>query len=303
MSSASSVTLAMPSVGPGSQPPFTAAQWHELEHQALIFKYLKAGLRVPPQLLTPIHKSCQSLWPTFYHHLTLGCSYFGKKVDPDPGRCRRTDGKKWRCSKDAYPDSKYCERHMNRGRYRSRKPVESQSASQSLPAVALDVDTGCSSGNISFRNVSSHSSATRESLSFGGSVPQLPMESPTNMEYRCLRGLNSEADNPKFVSVTSGSISCLGRNSTIDNAWRIMKSQDPSSSLSDSRNGAILRSGCSMLQMPQEFEQQQHYFFGKEFGSPGTAQLEHQSLPTLSNQLPKGRDVGTYLNYPMANSN
>lgn len=51
---------------------------------------------------------------------------FGRKVDPEPGRCRRTDGKKWRCSKEAYPDSKYCERHMHRGRNRSRKPVEQQ---------------------------------------------------------------------------------------------------------------------------------------------------------------------------------
>ena len=52
--------------------------------------------------------------------------YFGKKVDPEPGRCRRTDGKKWRCAKEAAPDSKYCERHMHRGRNRSRKPVEAQ---------------------------------------------------------------------------------------------------------------------------------------------------------------------------------
>ncbi|KAL0322976.1 UNVERIFIED_CONTAM: Growth-regulating factor 6 [Sesamum angustifolium] len=43
------------------------------------------------------------------------------------GRCRRTDGKKWRCSRDAVADQKYCERHMNRGRHRSRKPVEGQS--------------------------------------------------------------------------------------------------------------------------------------------------------------------------------
>lgn len=49
---------------------------------------------------------------------------YGRKVDPEPGRCRRTDGKKWRCSKEAYPDSKYCERHMHRGKNRSRKPVE-----------------------------------------------------------------------------------------------------------------------------------------------------------------------------------
>lgn len=49
---------------------------------------------------------------------------FSSSNDPEPGRCRRTDGKKWRCSRDAVPDQKYCERHINRGRHRSRKPVE-----------------------------------------------------------------------------------------------------------------------------------------------------------------------------------
>lgn len=45
-------------------------------------------------------------------------------TDPEPGRCKRTDGKKWRCSRDVAPDQKYCERHMHRGRPRSRKHVE-----------------------------------------------------------------------------------------------------------------------------------------------------------------------------------
>ncbi|KAE8682177.1 putative Ribosomal RNA processing protein 1 B [Hibiscus syriacus] len=40
---------------------------------------------------------------------------------------RRTDGKKWQCSRDAVADQKYCERHMNRDCNRSRKPVEGQS--------------------------------------------------------------------------------------------------------------------------------------------------------------------------------
>jgi hypothetical protein len=46
--------------------------------------------------------------------------------DPEAGRCKRTDGKKWRCSRDVAPNNKYCERHMHRGRPRSRKPVELQ---------------------------------------------------------------------------------------------------------------------------------------------------------------------------------
>lgn len=45
-------------------------------------------------------------------------------TDPEPGRCKRTDGKKWRCSRDVAPNHKYCERHLHRGRPRSRKPVE-----------------------------------------------------------------------------------------------------------------------------------------------------------------------------------
>lgn len=53
-------------------------------------------------------------------------------MEPEPGRCRRTDGKKWRCRKNVVPNQKYCERHMHRGRQRSRKPVEaSQNSSLS----------------------------------------------------------------------------------------------------------------------------------------------------------------------------
>ncbi|KAJ0961196.1 hypothetical protein J5N97_000839 [Dioscorea zingiberensis] len=83
-------------------PAFTASQWLELEHQALIYKYLMAGVPVPPDLLLSIRRS-------FFHlsalePLILLC---GKKLDPEPEAVRRTDGKKWRCSKDAHPDSKY----------------------------------------------------------------------------------------------------------------------------------------------------------------------------------------------------
>lgn len=61
---------------------------------------------------------------------------FGRKSDPEPGRCRRTDGKKWRCAKEAYPDSKYCERHMHRGRNRSRKPVENNNNTSSTSSIS-----------------------------------------------------------------------------------------------------------------------------------------------------------------------
>ncbi|KAK8309075.1 hypothetical protein V6Z12_D02G103800 [Gossypium hirsutum] len=117
--------------------PFTSSQWMELEHQALIYKYMAANVPIPSTLLIPIRKALDSAgfssfsggllrpntsvgWGAFH----LG---FSNNTDPEPGRCRRTDGKKWRCSRDAVADQKYCERHMNRGRHRSRKPVEGQS--------------------------------------------------------------------------------------------------------------------------------------------------------------------------------
>ncbi|KGN66287.1 growth-regulating factor 4 [Cucumis sativus] len=112
--------------------PFTSAQWQELEHQALIFKYMVSGIPIPPELLFSIKRSAldspftSKLFP--HHPQPVGWNYLqmslGRKIDPEPGRCRRTDGKKWRCSKEAYPDSKYCERHMHRGKNRSRKPVD-----------------------------------------------------------------------------------------------------------------------------------------------------------------------------------
>ncbi|PON53641.1 Growth-regulating factor [Parasponia andersonii] len=113
--------------------PFTASQWQELEHQALIFKYMVSGIPIPPDLIFTIKRSYMDsavlpskLFPHHSQHVGWNCFQMGlgRKIDPEPGRCRRTDGKKWRCSKEAFPDSKYCERHMHRGKNRSRKPVE-----------------------------------------------------------------------------------------------------------------------------------------------------------------------------------
>ncbi|KAI3756302.1 hypothetical protein L1987_56122 [Smallanthus sonchifolius] len=72
---------------------------------------------------------------------------FSNGSDPEPWRCRRTDGKKWRCSKDVAPDQKYCERHTRKTRSRSRKPVETQSHNtKDYPTVlsAANQQTECS---------------------------------------------------------------------------------------------------------------------------------------------------------------
>ncbi|KAG8499275.1 hypothetical protein CXB51_005725 [Gossypium anomalum] len=142
--------------------PFTSSQWMELEHQALIFKYMTANVPIPSTLLIPIRKALDSAgfssfsggllrpntsvgWGAFH----LG---FSNNTDPEPGRCRRTDGKKWRCSRDAVADQKYCERHMNRGRHRSRKPVEGQSgrstASTTTTTTKLMLSVSSSSASV-----------------------------------------------------------------------------------------------------------------------------------------------------------
>uniref|UniRef100_J3LSG8 Growth-regulating factor n=1 Tax=Oryza brachyantha TaxID=4533 RepID=J3LSG8_ORYBR len=92
--------------------PFTPSQWIELEHQALIYKYLAANSPVPHSLLIPIRRSLTSPYsPAYFGSSTLGWGSFqlgySGSADPEPGRCRRTDGKKWRCSRDAVADQKY----------------------------------------------------------------------------------------------------------------------------------------------------------------------------------------------------
>jgi hypothetical protein len=60
----------------GAGPVFTAAQWAELEQQALIYKYLMAGVPVPSELLLPIrpHSAAANFnfanpaASPFYHH-------------------------------------------------------------------------------------------------------------------------------------------------------------------------------------------------------------------------------------------
>lgn len=132
----------------GLREPFAPSQWMELEQQALVYKYINSNVPIPSNLLIPSRKSfnlsglsalsAESLRPNSlgYGSFHLG---FSGKADPELGRCRRTDGKKWRCSRDAVADHKYCERHMNRGRQRSRKPVEGHSghASSGNTAAAI----------------------------------------------------------------------------------------------------------------------------------------------------------------------
>ncbi|XP_052171417.1 growth-regulating factor 4-like isoform X2 [Diospyros lotus] len=301
MSEASSTLAAT-----GFRPPFTAAQWQELEHQALIYKYLVAGLPVPPDLVLPIRRSFESIAARFFHQSSLGySSYYGKKIDPEPGRCRRTDGKKWRCSKDAYPDSKYCERHMHRGRNRSRKPVESQSTSQSLStAVSRSATGSSSSGAGSLQSLPLHSFVNSKDSMLGSNTSKWQIQPSSceinDKEYRYLHGVKAEGDGQGFHSEGSGSCRVLGMDRNIDNTWHLMPSSGQVDPPLNASYGAHLQSNSYPQAMLQDFEsmssaamsrqRQQHCFFGSEIGPSGPGKQETHAVRPFLDDWPKVRD-------------
>lgn len=52
-------------------------------------------------------------------------------------RCRRTDGKKWRCSRDVVPQQKYCDSHMHRGAKRLMVSSKAVTVAAASPPVAI----------------------------------------------------------------------------------------------------------------------------------------------------------------------
>ncbi|KAE8666290.1 Growth-regulating factor 3 [Hibiscus syriacus] len=200
---------------------FSLAQWQELELQALIYRYMLAGAAVPTELLQPIKKSLLYSSTYFLHHpyshyqpALLASGYWGRAaMDPEPGRCRRTDGKKWRCSRDVVTGQNYCERHVHRGRNRSRKPVEMPTSS----STANNNDTarfngGASgAGAIGCGEVKASSPVTTPPFKavedgpskFGFSGPSPPIDllqfshssSDSKNEHKGLFEAQSEADN------------------------------------------------------------------------------------------------------------
>ncbi|CAI7782756.1 unnamed protein product [Closterium sp. NIES-53] len=118
--------------------PFTISQWQQLEKQALIFKYIVSGVSPPQDLVASLYASADtSKGP---RESEQGEWMHPMRLDLEPDRCRRTDGKKWRCSREAVKDQKYCDRHMHRGRNRSRKTNENCTAGSNASIAAASSD-------------------------------------------------------------------------------------------------------------------------------------------------------------------
>ncbi|KAF1887463.1 hypothetical protein Lal_00040517 [Lupinus albus] len=249
--------------------PFTPSQWQELEHQALIYKHMASGVSIPPDLIFPIKRSyldsplSSRLLPHQPQH--FGWNYL------QMGRCRRTDGKKWRCSKEAYPDSKYCERHMHRGKNRSRKPVEvlkttnDTNASSTTPSSILSI----TKNNPALTPTTTHDSYHHQhsSSSYAASHPQQhsflyhhpPPSRPSsnglsfqdnntasmfldnascsqnNTDSRYIYGLKEEVDEHAFFTEPSGNMRSFPA-SSMDDSWNLTPLTISSSSSSKQRN-------------------------------------------------------------------
>ncbi|KAM0969900.1 hypothetical protein EV1_017848 [Malus domestica] len=285
----------MSSTGRSGRFPFTPSQWQELEHQALIYKYMVSGISIPPDLLFSLKRSSCSLDSPlppkiFSHHPPhIGWNCFpmglGRKIDPEPGRCRRTDGKKWRCSKEAFLDSKYCERHMHRGKNRSRKPVEVLKTPPISTPKSSNTSTSTTKINACSASPSPaafHSlSSSLSSLSSSDSHPypflyhhHSPSSRPPGIgfphqernttslfldsgsypqpssEYRnrYAYGMKEEVDEHAFFSEPSGTVRGFSGSSSMDDSWQFTPLTISTSSSSKQRS-------CSAFQSDQQDQQ------------------------------------------------
>ncbi|CAH8361838.1 unnamed protein product [Eruca vesicaria subsp. sativa] len=179
--------------------PFTNTQLKELERQAMIYKYMIASVPVPFDLL--VSSSSAPL-----------CNNKNGAGDLEPGRCRRTDGKKWRCSKEVVLNHKYCERHLHRGRPRSRKHVE-------LPYSRPSNNNGGSDKNRVLQNVPQNPSLS----SIKDKIVETKEVSSALTNYRETRGIEifpesatNEQENKylNFIDVWSDGVRSSEKQST-----------------------------------------------------------------------------------------
>uniref|UniRef100_A0A0E0L734 Growth-regulating factor n=1 Tax=Oryza punctata TaxID=4537 RepID=A0A0E0L734_ORYPU len=229
-------------------------------------------------------------------------AYYGKKLDPEPWRCRRTDGKKWRCSKEAHPDSKYCERHMHRGRNRSRKPVESKTAApapQSQPQLS-NVTTATHDADAPLPSLTV--GAKTHGLSLGGAgSSQFHVDAPS---YGSKYSLGAKADvgELSFFSGASGNTRGFTIDSPTDSSWHSLPSSVPPYPMSKPRDSGLLPGAYSYshLEPSQELgqvtiaslsqEQERRSFGGGAGGMLGNVKHENQPLRPFFDEWPGRRD-------------
>ncbi|KAI3756205.1 hypothetical protein L1987_56022 [Smallanthus sonchifolius] len=258
-----STTVAVPAGGSaisGYRPPFTPVQWQELEHQALIYKYLVAGVPVPHDLVVPIRRSLEAL----------------------------------------------------SARNRSRKPVESQSASQSMSTAVSRVTAVSSTGsgnrqnlgNGSYQNSHLYPTSNSGSIDFGSNASKLQVHASAyginNNNFRYDQGLTINVDDLSYSSGASSARS-LAMESNADSTWHLVPAQVSSTSLTESRTDSYLQTKSLQLTMVNAFEpvidtapgskpSQQHCLFGSKIESPVEVKHEQQMMRPFFEEWPEPRE-------------
>ena len=130
--------------------------------------------------------------------------------------------------------------------------------------------------------------------------------------FRYSSGLKPDVDERSFFSEASGTARALGVDSSVDSSWLLMPPQASSFPMSKSQYLSILHSAYSQLQTVQDLgrakmsslsrqEQQQHSFFGSEFGSSEPVKHETQFLRPFFDEWPKTRDAWSDLEEDRSN--
>ncbi|TXG59965.1 hypothetical protein EZV62_014538 [Acer yangbiense] len=98
----------------GARGNFTKSQIIELDKQLWIAKHLMENEALPSHLLNYLYGSTRTF------------SVGSGSNNAEPRRCRKRDGKKWRCSRNVVPQQNFCWEHKYRAQanYRSRKLVD-----------------------------------------------------------------------------------------------------------------------------------------------------------------------------------
>ncbi|XP_039011929.1 LOW QUALITY PROTEIN: growth-regulating factor 9-like [Hibiscus syriacus] len=220
---------------------FTTTQLHELRLQTLIFKYIAGGIQVPVSLVLSIWKSVAFSVGVYQRYPSFGVSPqafdYRNMVDPEPGRCRRTDGKKWRCSKDVIPYQKYCLQHMHRGCRRSRKPVEttSQTALPDLTSSGISIKLSKNSKNHSAPVCSQYMNQSSCNTSSSHETPDIAAIGSDNI-----------CSNRKYVTANASTSTITATKKTGENDSKRIKSEqyEEKPSVSD---GTTINRSCKCV--------------------------------------------------------
>lgn len=120
-------------------------------------------------------------------------------MGPETGRCRRTDGKLWRCRKDVVPGNKYCEGHMHRGRSRKRVEASGVTLQSNLHTAT------CSNSHTPTTTCSVKTSQKIKSHNLAGTSDKFPSPFPENHQNKTPSPSRSKGLTNTATTITNSS--------------------------------------------------------------------------------------------------